>query len=723
LYFVCLDSNSLSSFSSCYSDDAGGVAGSALTEIDGAQDPSRDKGELKQANTDKSDQEALLLQSSRTVDKPQVAARSKSTSEDSERQAQRSGTPLRQHRKPPPEGLIGAERMKEELESHLTKEDSKMPAVNQETNNGLNDESVKTDESVAASAGQKDTIEDDTPRYHNGAKKSKTVVQYEQKKLEEVRALNQMQRSLMGENDRNWSHGFVPLYPDDAKAKNTDTSKSTDTIAGPSEAASVNTTTRKNSENKDNGDVSAADAANAEDVSREVQNESGCSSGNVFDTSSQEAPPASQSSLSDNDPGYLASDESLSSIGGSSDGGSIVSVRMSLHSPLPPLPLLGNPSDMSVSLYNADEDDTSIGDVTMQGYGDSGVVDATSLFHFHLMTRGSADSSAEIERSVIRWLLVRPNGDIGNLTAGFEDVVRFRDEIEVSNIPVILGDDANDFIDVGRMSLLGFGEEDELRHLTRPLSFEEASLFSAYMNDRRPANTIVARGESGRNSICLADLQELRLDGRVHCQKDSVINFYLQEHLQRLNAHYCARCLEKPVGFFSSYFYGTLMQSGQYVGGEYCYRAVRTWGTSVAARANVESIFNMKFVIFPIHQRRLHHYTCVVALMEQKVVRYYNSCEHETHEDILRNIVRYIRDEARALGEPVNLNDWRLVGCTSNIPQQLNGHDCGIFVCMDCYFISMGLEPLFEQKHIAQIKKRILLSIHERGVLNRVINV
>ena len=47
-----------------------------------------------------------------------------------------------------------------------------------------------------------DISEDDTPRYRNGDKKSKKVAQYEQKKLEEVKALNQQQRSQMGENDR-----------------------------------------------------------------------------------------------------------------------------------------------------------------------------------------------------------------------------------------------------------------------------------------------------------------------------------------------------------------------------------------------------------------------------------------------------------------------------------------------------------------------------------------
>jgi Ulp1 family protease len=85
--------------------------------------------------------------------------------------------------------------------------------------------------------------------------------------------------------------------------------------------------------------------------------------------------------------------------------------------------------------------------------------------------------------------------------------------------------------------------------------------------------------------------------------------------------------------------------------------------------------------------------------------------------DQLEGLMQYLKDEWRAKkgGELPNQDEWDLVTCKADTPQQRNGYDCGVFTCMFADFLSMGRPLAFSQQHITQCRERIALSIM-RGV-------
>lgn len=257
----------------------------------------------------------------------------------------------------------------------------------------------------------------------------------------------------------------------------------------------------------------------------------------------------------------------------------------------------------------------------------------------------------------------------------------------------------------------------EAELLLSQLSSEDENLFITLISDKRPGGFVIAK--CGSNSVQLENLQRLKLDGLAHelWQSDEVITFYTHDCLRKVNAEYCARTGEKRSSFFSSHFYKWLMQEktrDMTRNGKYSYEEVKNWGKRAAKRAQVNSIFETKCLFFPIN-RGDNHWTCVVAYMDKKIVRYYNSDNRLTHDSVIRNILRYLRDESIAIGKATfNIDEWKLVGCTSDTPVQFNWYDCGIFVCMFCNFLSRGLEPVFRQEHMPQCRKRILLSIYKQ---------
>ena len=108
----------------------------------------------------------------------------------------------------------------------------------------------------------------------------------------------------------------------------------------------------------------------------------------------------------------------------------------------------------------------------------------------------------------------------------------------------------------------------------------------------------------------------------------------------------------------------------------------------------------------------------------------------------MEGLLQYLKDEYRAMhdGEEMDATEWELVPCKSDTPRQKNGEfylkvsacqetqyshschpfdisslvvgfDCGVFVCMFSYFISMDCSLVFDQDHIDHCRNIIALSI------------
>ena len=77
--------------------------------------------------------------------------------------------------------------------------------------------------------------------------------------------------------------------------------------------------------------------------------------------------------------------------------------------------------------------------------------------------------------------------------------------------------------------------------------------------------------------------------------------------------------------------------------------------------------------------------------MEERRIHYYDSLGY-TNYGYLQGLLHYIMCESveKKNWEILNLIrsfQWTLVPSTGNTPRQDNGCDCGVFVCMSCYFI------------------------------------
>jgi Ulp1 family protease len=127
--------------------------------------------------------------------------------------------------------------------------------------------------------------------------------------------------------------------------------------------------------------------------------------------------------------------------------------------------------------------------------------------------------------------------------------------------------------------------------------------------------------------------------------------------------------------------------------------------------------------------------------MKAKKIQYFDSCGR-TNWKKMKGLLQYLKDEYRAKhdGEEMDATEWELVPCKSDTPRQKNGEfhlknsacqetqyshschpfdlsslvvgfDCGVFVCMFSYFISMDCSLVFDQDHIDHCRKIIALSI------------
>lgn len=143
----------------------------------------------------------------------------------------------------------------------------------------------------------------------------------------------------------------------------------------------------------------------------------------------------------------------------------------------------------------------------------------------------------------------------------------------------------------------------------------------------------------------------------------------------------------------------------------------------------------------PYNKDNIHWTLVVVAFIEKKIV-YYDSMLG-VRGDIVAHVVEYLRLHHQDSGTTDAFPDWEITMRASGYeftnhylayPTQKNGelyyvqcqtsatslispnaissgYDCGLFMLMYCYFISIGLPFVFDQSHMLMIRKRMLLSI------------
>ncbi|KAI5613711.1 sentrin-specific protease 2 [Silurus asotus] len=163
---------------------------------------------------------------------------------------------------------------------------------------------------------------------------------------------------------------------------------------------------------------------------------------------------------------------------------------------------------------------------------------------------------------------------------------------------------------------------------------------------------------------------------------DEVINFYLNLVMARAEQDAGGR----QVYCFSTFFFPKLHGGG--------HAAVRRWTKAV-------DLFLYDIILIPLHLGV--HWSLAVVDLRVKSVRSYDSMG-QRHDDICNLILMYMKEEYEVKkGKDLEILKWTVTSLrATEVPQQKNGSDCGVFVCKYADYIARGRPFTFRQAFTAK---------------------
>merc|ERR1719154_554432 len=111
---------------------------------------------------------------------------------------------------------------------------------------------------------------------------------------------------------------------------------------------------------------------------------------------------------------------------------------------------------------------------------------------------------------------------------------------------------------------------------------------------------------------------------------------------------------------------------------------------------------------------------CTGALpidIKKKAITYYDSMGGNNLA-CLRALTDYVKDEHLAKkGKALDMSSWKQV-VAKEIPQQMNGSDCGMFTCKFAEYLSRRARITFSQKDMPYFRRRMVYEIVENTLLH-----
>ncbi|KAG8135847.1 putative Sentrin-specific protease 2 protein [Naja naja] len=152
---------------------------------------------------------------------------------------------------------------------------------------------------------------------------------------------------------------------------------------------------------------------------------------------------------------------------------------------------------------------------------------------------------------------------------------------------------------------------------------------------------------------------------------------------------------------FSTFFYSKLSSMG--------YNAVKRWTKEV-------DLFQHDIILVPIHIRL--HWALVVIDLRRKTIKYFDSMGQNGTRICMR-LLQYLQEESKAKKNlDINISSWTLYSMKPHeIPQQLNGSDCGMFTCKFADFVSRDKPIAFTQFHMPYYRKKMVWEILHQQLL------
>lgn len=227
-------------------------------------------------------------------------------------------------------------------------------------------------------------------------------------------------------------------------------------------------------------------------------------------------------------------------------------------------------------------------------------------------------------------------------------------------------------------------QEKELPALTGQMEKE----IKAALDGGPPTQVLV---EGFRLQITRGDMATLR---GLNWLNDEVINFYMNLLMERGGQEGFPKTYT-----FNTFFYPKLVSGG--------HPAVKRWTRRV-------DIFDHQYLVIPVHLG-VHWCLCVV-FMQKKKICYYDSMGGSN--DQCLNVVRqYLHDESwEKKKQKLSLSEWSSE-VVKDIPQQMNGSDCGMFSCMYAETITRGAKITFTQEDMPYFRRRMVYEILKKKLL------
>lgn len=171
---------------------------------------------------------------------------------------------------------------------------------------------------------------------------------------------------------------------------------------------------------------------------------------------------------------------------------------------------------------------------------------------------------------------------------------------------------------------------------------------------------------------------------------------------ERDEALCAANLARRSSWFFNSFFIAKLLGcDGKYT---YTYTNVKRWSKKF-------DVFAMDKVYMPVNISNTH-WTLLVIYVQIKRIHYYDSMSG-SGKRYLEAAKRWIVDEAKDKKgiNDYDVSDWVLVDREPNVPQQMNGVDCGVFTTVCADFVSDNLPLDYEQDHMPFFRRKIAADI------------
>ncbi|XP_068777459.1 sentrin-specific protease 1 isoform X1 [Struthio camelus] len=228
--------------------------------------------------------------------------------------------------------------------------------------------------------------------------------------------------------------------------------------------------------------------------------------------------------------------------------------------------------------------------------------------------------------------------------------------------------------------------EEEFPEITEEMEKEIKNVF-------RGGNQDEILSEAFRLTITRKDIQTLN---NLNWLNDEIINFYMNLLMERSK--------EKglpTVHAFNTFFFTKLKTAG--------YQAVKRWTKKV-------DIFSVDLLLVPIHLGV--HWCLAVVDFRKKTITYYDSMGG-INSEACRILLQYLKQESLdKKRKEFDTNGWSLLSKKSQeIPQQMNGSDCGMFACKYADCITKDKPINFTQQHMPYFRKRMAWEILHRKLL------